>query len=78
MKNFIKHITDCIRRKPLLLKPVVSTCLLGHKWSEGEAKQICLRKNCNATRILMWQRYPKIDEPSLKWHYYNIDELNLK
>lgn len=78
MKNFIKSTIDRICRKPLLVKPVVSTCLFGHKWSEGKAKQICLRNGCNATRVLMWQRHPKIDEPALKWHYYNIDDIDIK
>jgi len=61
--------------------PCVSPCLCslkGHDWSDGEAKQICLRNGCNATRILMWNRHPKIDEPALRWHYYNIDDLNFK
>lgn len=32
MKNFIKSITDRIRRKPLLVKPVVMPCLSGKKY----------------------------------------------
>jgi len=78
MKNFIKRTIDSIRRKPLLVKPVVSTCFFGHKWSEGRAKKICLRKGCLATKVLMYKKNPKIGEPSLEWHYYNMDKIYLK
>jgi len=56
----------------------IGTCALGHKWSDDKAKQICLRDGCNATRILMYNKNPKIGGPSISWHYYNIDDINLE
>jgi len=53
-------------------------CLTGHNWSNDKAKQICLNKGCNATRVLMYNKYPKIGEPAMEWHYYNIDDIKLR
>ena len=50
---------------------------LGHKWSNDHYKKICLRKDCNGTKILMEKKNPQPGESSLDWHYYNIDDINI-
>ena len=77
MMDLIKKIINKLRGKSLD-KPIINPCIFKHKWSDDKAKQICLNKGCNATRILMYNKNPKINEPALSWHYYNIDELNFK
>lgn len=54
--------------------------ILGHKWDESKplsesADQKCLRKNCLAHRKLMWNRFPKIGEPSLSWRIIDYNEI---
>lgn len=43
MKNFIKHITDRIRRKPLLVKPVVSGSVYRYPMTYDQPCQIDCR-----------------------------------
>jgi len=73
IKLFVKKLWQNLR------VAVVSNCFLfGHRWSKNQYKQICLNKNCNATRIAMYRKYTRIGEPSITWHYFNMDDVKLK
>lgn len=57
--------------------------IFGHDWDQSKsvnqaAEQFCKRKRCIVSRTLVWNRFPKIGEPSLEWKIIDIENIKIK